>query len=286
MKFYKFEAQTTKKMFKIKPVAFFNSIIYKRLDFLLGFIKKNNQKTYKDYVNQLTDDFQSLVKSSSSENYRIDDLSKFKNIQSNMKLARLHGDLIKQILGVSFDQANSSDEIEIPSRIYWRASLLARYNQLLSLIKTLGRDEAISLFKQYLDQYYVFTKSTFTNYETLDEFFDFLIEDAKTSTDGEFDVTCSSVENGVLIIRNNNCPAVEALDDTEDKELIYVIICYPDYQWAVMTNDHFVMTRKYTVAEGDPYCDKVLHDKRIDKELKHPSKKFIDSMDSKIEARY
>ena len=58
MKFYKFEAQTTNKMYKIKPIEFFNNIVYKRLDFLLGFVKKNNQKSYKDYVNQLIDELE------------------------------------------------------------------------------------------------------------------------------------------------------------------------------------------------------------------------------------
>ena len=65
----------------------------------------------------------------------------------------------------------------------------------------------------------------------------------------------------------------------------HLIICYPDFQWAVMTNEHFVMTRKHTIAEGDPYCDKVFHDTRINKKPKHPSKELIDSMDSKIEKK-
>ncbi|NPE09343.1 MAG: hypothetical protein GNW80_13740 [Asgard group archaeon] len=278
MKFHKFEAQTTNKIYKIKPIEFFNNTIYKRLDFFLGFVKKNNEKIFKDYVNQLIVDFQTLSEYSTVGDYLIRNLANYKNISSNMKLSQLHGDLLRQILGISMEQTNSDNEIEVPSRIYWRAIVLTKIYQLESLVKTIGRAKAIDLFKQYLDQYYVHVKSTFKYYETLDELYKEHLEDSKTSTNNEFAVTSSSVENGMYIIRNDNCPAVEALDDFEDKELIYVVICYPDFKWAEMTNEHFVMTRKYTVAEGDPYCDKVLHDSRIVKELKHPTKEFIDSM--------
>ena len=280
MKFHIFEAKTTNKIYKIKPMEFFYNIAYKRLDFLLGFVKKNNEKKYKDYVNQLINDFQFLIKISSSGDYKISNLANYSNISSNMKLTRLHGDLLRQILGISMEHANSNDEIEIPSRIYWRAFILTRYYQLLSLIKTIGRTNAINLFKKYLDQYYVHTKSSFKYYDTLDVKYKEDLENASKSTDNEFAVVSSSVENGIYIIRNDNCPAVEALDDIEDKELIYVVICYPDYQYTKMVNEHFVMTRKYTIAEGDPYCDKVFHDSRIDKDLKHPSKEFLDSMGS------
>ena len=283
MKFHKFEAHTTNKIYKIKPIEFFNNTVYKRLDFLLGFVKKKNEKIFEDYVNQMIVDFQSLSEFSTLGDYTISNLANYKNISSNMNLAQLHGDLLRQILGISMEQANCDIEIEVPSRIYWRAVILTKIYQLVSLINAIGRKDAIELFKKYLDQYYVHTKSSFKHYETLDELYKEHLEDAKTSKNNEFTVTSSSVENGVYIIRNDNCPAVEALDDIEDKELIYVVICYPDYKWAEMTNEHFVMTRKYTVAEGDPYCDKVIHDKRIDKELKHPSKEFFDNMDLNFE---
>lgn len=88
----------------------------------------------------------------------------------------------------------------------------------------------------------------------------------------------SEVEDGEYIIRNENCLLVEALDDLEDKELVYVICCHGDSKYAEMQNEHFVLTRHYTIAEGDPYCDKVFHDTRIDKKITHPSKEFLDNI--------
>jgi hypothetical protein len=283
MKFYKFEAHTKNKIYKIKPMEFLNNTVYKRLDFLLGFVKKKNEKIFSDYVNQMIADLESLNEFSTLGDYKISNIADYSNISSHLKLVQLHGDLHRQILGISMEQANSDNEIEVPSRIYWRAFILARIYQLISLVNTIGRKEAIELFKNYLDQYYIHNKSSFKHYETLDDLFKESFKEASKSTDNEFTVTCSTVENGVYINRNDNCPAVDALDDIDDKELIYVVICYPDFQYAIMTNEHFVMTRKHTIAEGDPYCDKVFHDTRINKEPKHPSKKLIDSMDSKIE---
>jgi len=278
MKFHKFEAKTKNKMFKIKPMEYFDNT-YKRLDFLLGYIK-NNENKFKDYVNQMIDDFQFLIKNSSIGDYKISNLANYNNIKSNMELARLHGDLMRQILGISMEQAKSNYEIEIPSRSYWRGIILPRYYQLVALTKTLGRNEAIELFKEYLDQYYIHIKSTLEHYDSLDEFYNKRIEDKKKSTDNEFAVVYSTVKNGVYIIRIDNCPAVESLDDIDDKELVYVIMCYHDYQHAKLLNENFLMTRKFTIAEGGPYCDKVFHDTRIDKNLKHLSKEFFDSMSS------
>lgn len=278
MKFHTFERKTKNKIFKIKPVEYFENI-YKRLDFLLGYIK-NNENKFKDYVNRLIDDFQCLIKISSAGDYKIDNLSKYNNLKSNMELVRLHGDLMRQELGISMEQANSIDEIEIPSRYYWRGIILPRYYQLVALIKILGRYEAIKLFKDYVDQYYIYIKSTFEHYDSLDEFYNKRIGDKRKSTDNEFAVVYSTVENGVYIIRIDNCPAVESLDGIDDKELIYTIMCYPDYQHAKIINENFLMTRNSTIAEGGPYCDKVFHDTRIDKDLKHFSNEFFDSMSS------
>ena len=283
MKFRKFGKINPNKVYKIKPIEFFESGIFKRLDFLLGLIKRKKEEQYEDFVKRLIKRLQDkvAVKELSFDKQEINDMiSNYNNLNDQIELTRLHLDLQIQILELTKKQLNSVEQIEIPSRINWRAVFINKYYQLLALIDVLGRNEGIELYKEYLDQYYVHIKSTFKHYKTLDEFSKEHLEEAETSTDGEFAVVYSSVENGVYIVRNDNCPAVEALNDIEDKELIYIICCYADYQFTVMSNEYFVMTRNYTVAEGDPYCDKVFHDTRIDKELKHPSKEFLDSMDS------
>ncbi len=281
MKFHKFGKINTNKMYKIKLIDSFENVIFKRLDFLLRLIKEKKEEQYENFVKKLTKKLQDkvAVKDLTVDKQEINALiSNYKNLNDQNELTRLHLDLQIQILELTKKQLNSVDQIEIPSRINWRAVFINKYYQLLALIDVLGRNEGIELYKEYLDQYYVHTKSTFKHYNTLDEFSKEHLEEQETSTDGEFAVVYSTVENGVYIVRNDNCPAVEALDDIKDKELIYVICCYADYQYTIMSNEHFVMTRNYTVAEGDPYCDKVFHDTRIDKEVKHPTKEFLDSM--------
>ncbi|MCG3224149.1 MAG: hypothetical protein H7647_06760 [Candidatus Heimdallarchaeota archaeon] len=34
---------------------------------------------------------------------------------------------------------------------------------------------------------------------------------------------------------------------------------------------------EHTLMEGDPYCSRVLHDTRIDYDLRHPPKEFWDN---------
>ncbi len=35
---------------------------------------------------------------------------------------------------------------------------------------------------------------------------------------------------------------------------------------------------EHTIAQGDPYCSRVIHDTRVDWNLAHPPKEFWDNM--------
>ncbi|MFX1300648.1 MAG: L-2-amino-thiazoline-4-carboxylic acid hydrolase [Promethearchaeota archaeon] len=57
-----------------------------------------------------------------------------------------------------------------------------------------------------------------------------------------------------------------------------VIVCYGDFAATKEYNENFRLTRTQTIVEGKPYCDFCYHDIRVDPTLKHPSKKFYDSL--------
>jgi hypothetical protein len=40
------------------------------------------------------------------------------------------------------------------------------------------------------------------------------------------------------------------------------------------------LTMEHTIAQGDQYCSRVLHDTRVDWNLKHPPKEFWDNIES------
>lgn len=257
------------------------NVILKRLDFLLGFLKEKNGELYKRYVVQLEKKIQSLIGDIDIPEKKLgikEKLSNYQLLNLHSKLVKIHYNFLIKLLEKPFEEVINSEEVLIPSKNYWLIVFGIRYYQVQALTEIMEKDEAIELFKEYTDQYCVSVKSTYKHYKTLEEMRKDHIEDSEQSTDAEFDVIYSTVEDGRYIVRNNNCPAIDALSDFDDKELVYVTCCYGDYQYAVMSNDHFVMTRDFTIAEGDPYCDKVFHDTRIDKEVKHPTKKFLDGM--------
>ncbi|UCG02983.1 MAG: hypothetical protein JSW11_03150 [Candidatus Heimdallarchaeota archaeon] len=45
-----------------------------------------------------------------------------------------------------------------------------------------------------------------------------------------------------------------------------------------MRDESLILTMEHTNAQGDPYCSRVLHDTRVDYDLRHPPKKFWDNL--------
>ncbi|GAH04656.1 unnamed protein product, partial [marine sediment metagenome] len=56
------------------------------------------------------------------------------------------------------------------------------------------------------------------------------------------------------------------------------VCCYGDYEKFKNYHDSIILTMEHTIAQGDPYCSRVLHDTRVDWDLHHPPKSFWDSM--------
>ena len=281
MKFEKLGKLNPSKKYTINPQKHFENGFFKRLNFLLGFIEKETKDVLQKFIDQLKNIFEELVNKKGKKieipNY-LKLIEKYPNVKNQEELAQLYIRYFAESIDLSNEEIFSTENLELPSKTYWQMGFGIRYFEALALTKVMIREEAIVLFKKYLNQYYVFLESTFKKFDSVEEFREFHLEDSRKSTDSEFVAIFSSVENGKFIIRNDNCPAVEALEDHEDKELIYLVCCYADFQYAIMTNENFRMTRFYTIAENDPYCDKVMHDIRISKELEHPSTELIDSM--------
>ena len=283
MEFIRLGQINPNKEYSINPVKYLDNSRFKRLNFLLDFIAKEIPQAFQGYIKQLKIIFENLIK----EKKNITDYSRYKEIidqypqlVNQSELIQLYINYLTEKINLPIEETTITSDLKIPSKIFWQLGFGILYYEALALTKIIEREAAIKLFKKYLDQYYVFVEETFTKYKSLDELRNEHLKDAQKSTDAEFLTTYSSVENGRYIIRNENCPAIEALEDCEDRELIYLVCCYPDYQYALMTNENFRMTRYYTIAEKDPYCDKVIHDIRISKNLEHPTTDFLDGMGS------
>ena len=90
-------------------------------------------------------------------------------------------------------------------------------------------------------------------------------------------------EDGKYFYMNQNCLWVESLTEIEDKELMYLICCYGDYQSALRYyNPHVILSMEHTIAQGDPYCSRMLHDTREDWDLRHPESEFWDKLNKEF----
>jgi hypothetical protein len=258
-----------------------NFACIKRLDYLLEFISKNNQSILQEYIKNLEIEFKKLA---SKEFINNTDASISKILKERESL-REHPNLVKNILNFSTQLLNLSSEIKnlnekqkVIQKNYMRSFLIPNYYYLQVLIKTIGRDEAIGLFKEYISKFLDDNKaSTETEFTTLEDRFEIIKKNVKNPSD--WVMIYGMISKGKLFFRNENCLWIDVLKDLPDNEIKYCICCYGDYQTArTYRNEHIVLTMEHTIAEGDPYCSRVLHDTRVDWNLKHPPKEFWDNI--------
>jgi hypothetical protein len=94
----------------------------------------------------------------------------------------------------------------------------------------------------------------------------------------EWVIVHGMIADGKYAFRNDNCFWVGSLDDLSDSEIKYYICCYGDYESARNNHESIVLTMEHTIAKGNPYCSRVMHDTRVDYDLRHPPKEFWDNM--------
>jgi hypothetical protein len=258
-----------------------NFACLKRLDYLLGFIKKSNQSIIQKYIKNLETEFEKLAtKEFLSSNDKI--ISK---MLKELEFLKQNSQLVKHILNYSFQLLNLSKEIssldekfEVTQYNYMRSFLIPNYYYLHVLIQTIDREEAIGLFKEYISQFLVDNKVTVeTKFKSLEDSYERIKKSVNNPSDwvGLY----GKLSRGKLFYRNDNCLWIEVLTDLPDSEIKYCICCYGDYQIArTYRNEHIVLTMEHTIAEGDKYCSRVIHDTRFDWNLKHPPQEFWDNI--------
>lgn len=258
-----------------------NFACIKRLDYLLEFISKNNQSILQKYIKNLEIKYDKLA----TREFINSNDSSISKILKESETLREHPNLVKNILNFSIQLLNLSNEInnlndkqKVTQNNYMRSFLIPNYYYLQVLIQTIGRDKAIGLFKEYiskfLDYYKVSTENEFT---TLEDRFEKIKKNVNSPSD--WVATYGMISKGKLLFRNENCLWIDVLKDLPDKEIKYCICCYGDYQTArTYRNEHIVLTMEHTIALGDQYCSRVVHDTRVDWNLKHPPKEFWDNI--------
>ncbi|MHA2211135.1 MAG: L-2-amino-thiazoline-4-carboxylic acid hydrolase [Candidatus Thorarchaeota archaeon] len=252
----------------------------KRLNHLLGFIKEVKPEKLSTFVENLSKKYQKLTSTDS----QADGIGELSEHQSQMTHLEEHTTLIESALNYflqvlqlpeGFDW--KKEKIEVTNRNYLRLYLHPRYYNVQTLTETIDRADAISMYKRYVTEFLKDTRELDRKtYESLEALFEERKKPRKEPSDWE--IVFGMIADGKYAYRNDNCLWVDALEDLEDSELKYYVCCYGDYENAKRYHDGVILTMEHTIAGGDPYCSRVLHDTRVDWDLRHPPKKFWDDL--------
>ena len=250
----------------------------KRLNYLLGFVKEKNPEVFPEYVNNLLAKYQSLSKELVQPNpFDLDELvSDNPHLNEHLELAKVVLNYYLQLLQLP-DEINLEND-KVVSKNHLQSFLRLAYYNLLVLTETFDRTDAITLYKKFVTQFIIDRKDpnrdTYDNLEAL-----FAKATEPKEEPPEWVVVRGMIGDGKYAYRNDNCLWIDALVDLPDPELKYYVCCYGDYEGAKNLHDSVVLTMEHTIAQGDPYCSRVLHDTRVDWDLKHPPKDFWDRME-------
>ena len=257
---------------------------FKRMDYFLGFVQTRIPEIFPQYVNNLITKYQNLLDDERKKTIPpdLDDiLSENPYMKEHPELARLVLNYIIQILQLPAEE--NLGETKVVNRAYFQSWSHQNYNNLVVLTETIGREEAIALFKRFVTHYSMENRDPDRDtVDNLEDLFTKRIEPKETPSDWE--IVHTMIGDGKYAMRNDNCVFLTAIgDDLPDKELKYYVCCYGDYENFKIHHDSVILTMEHTIAQGDPYCSRVLHDTRVDWDLRHPPKSFWDGLESENE---
>lgn len=268
---------------EIDPLNYAKNIHLLQLDYILGFIKKSEPEIFNKYVENLEKNYAELIEKDYIGNKKFD-ISKvidgLDNIKQHKTLATNSLNYFLNLLELSSDSNWEDDMLKIKNRHFFRSYAIPSYQNLVSLSNTIGKEEAIKLYKIFVTEFITFRgKGTKERYETLEEQRKDEIKDFKENPYPGWLRIESTVENGKLYHRRDTCLLAESIKDLPDEDFRYLVACYKDFQGTKINwNKHFILTMGHSIVKGDPYCSCVIHDTRIDWDLTHPPKEFWDNI--------
>ena len=250
-----------------------------RMNYLFGFVEEQRPDDYPEYVQHLLGKYQTLLDDDRTGTNPFD----MDEIMSDTPHMSEHPVLVEAVLRYFLQILQLPSDVrpgkhKVVNRDYFKSFSHISYPNLLVLAETIGRAEAIALYKQFITNYYLHNRDPDRKtYDNLEDLYERRIQPQDTPSDWE--IVHGMIGDGKYAFRNDNCVFMEAIgEDLPDSELKYYIACYGDYEKFKDYHDSTILTMEHTIAQGDPYCSRVLHDTRVDWDLRHPSKSFWDNM--------
>ena len=273
------EAGVLEKHIEIEPIKNAQMGVLSRLDYLISFCRSKIANETGSFIIFAANQYKDSSEADRRKTYNVDLLEL---IEGKSNLEENH-DLVKWCMNFYLEQLNlppdyhwKDKKIKVRQGDQIRSFLLPRYLNLSALAETLGREKAISLYKEYISRYRKDTPVDQRNYSSMEALEQHWVESSK-DLNSPWEIDFGLIEEGKLAYKNLNCLWVDALSEYKDSEFKYLVCCYGDYQGAKAFYDESVLlTMEHTIAEGHPYCSRVLHDTRINWHIRHPDKDFWD----------
>ena len=269
------------RMQEIKPYDFIQNNILKRLNYLIGFLKKENPELVPGFVKKLESKFSNFL----LRPYKIMNIQISNEILTDLMHLKVYTDLIHcsiryylQLLRFDYTRDWQKAKIKVPNKEYIQSFLYHRYYNAEALTEVIERNQAVQLFKDYITSYVKTLAPKNTLYETLEEFRNARIPKKDDPPNIGWIIVQGVIENGKYPQRKDTCMWQDAIANLPDTELRYLAACYGDFQSYNNMNEHFQLTMEHTIVEGDSYCSCITHDTRINKDLTHPPKEFFENM--------
>jgi hypothetical protein len=266
---------------ELQPLEHAKKTILKRLNYLIGFIRKEKPELLRSFIENLNNKYSKLI-TNSLVNKKT--LEKF-DISKDFIHLKVYPDLLLNSLNYYLQLLNiektikwTEEKIKVSNKNYIQSFLFHRYYNAETLTEITERSIAVQLFKDYIDSYVKSVSSEWRKYDTLEEFREARIPKKDDPPSIGWKIVHGPIENGKFPQRKDTCMWDDAITELPDTELKYLAACYGDFQGYNNSNENFILTMEHTVVEGFPYCDCVVHDIRINKELTHPSKEFFENM--------
>ncbi|MGB2983892.1 MAG: L-2-amino-thiazoline-4-carboxylic acid hydrolase [Candidatus Bipolaricaulia bacterium] len=188
-------------------------------------------------------------------------------------LQRAYLAYVLHLLGRSGDEPDRQFEIDRSDA--FRARLYPAFFRTLALCDVLGREHAVPLLKDYVDERTRRLTTADLTLQDLDHWWDELVDpDSQLPTSG----VAGRFHRGKIAFRIDRCLLHEVMQPLSDPQISFLVCCYGDTANVEAINPNFNYACPMTLVEGDPYCNKCIHDKRFVDAIEDPSREFYDEL--------
>ena len=283
MKFDQYGKEVKNLEIKYNPYEFAESNLFKKLDNIFEYIKKNRSDIYSEFIKRLSSSEKNLPEKklfNDKSSKVIERINKSEILSENKELILQFLNAFIETQGITDKEYMQNEEIKIPARNFMHSANDLSYLILSTLVDIIGKDDAVKLYKETVDNYvHIFDTNQVDIFTDLDDMRQKFIRWTENSPYGRVRLL-STVENGQWMKICKNCEKVQNLDNLEklDGDLMYAISCYCHEPLAEMWNENFVLTLEQSISKGDSFCSYVYHDKTIVDKIEHPPREFFEKV--------